>query len=41
MNTKGFNSFLDRCEAVVGSIGGVTITGLRLAFHVLAFKDDI
>ena len=41
MNTRGSSSFSDHYKAVVGSIGGVTITSLGLAFRVLAFRDDI
>jgi hypothetical protein len=36
VNTGGSSSFSDRCEAVVGSTGGVTIAGSGLAFRVLA-----
>ena len=41
MNTRGSSSFLDHFKAVVGSIGGVTITGSGLAFRVLASGDGI
>ena len=41
MNTKGSNSFLDHCEAVVSSIGGVTIASLGLAFRVKGFRNSI
>ena len=41
VNTGGSSSFLDCYKAVVGSIGGVIITSLGLAFCVLAFRNDI
>ena len=41
MNTGGSGSFSNCCKAVVGSIGGVTIASLGLAFRVIAFKDNI
>ena len=41
MNTRGFSSFLNRYKAVVGFIGGVTITGLGLVFRVKGFKNSI
>ena len=41
VNTGGSSSFLDCYKAVVGSIGGVTITGLGLTFHVKGFKNGV
>ena len=41
MNSRGFSSFLNCYEAVVGFTGGVTIAGLGLVFRVLAFRDNI
>ena len=44
MNTRGSSSFLDYYNIVVSSIGGITITSLKLIFHILAllaFSDDI
>ena len=41
MNTGGSGSFLDYCDVVVSSIGGMTIINLRLTFHVLAFGDGV
>ena len=41
MNTRGFSGFLGHYKAVVGSIRGVTITGLGLVFYILAFRDNI
>ena len=41
INTGGSGSFLDYYKAVVGFIGGVTITGLELAFRVKGFKNGV
>ena len=41
MNTRGFSSFLNYYSIVVGSIGGITIASLGLAFYILAFSDSI
>ena len=41
MNTRGSSSFLDYFKVVVGSTGGVTITGSGLMFRVLASRDSI
>ena len=41
MNTGGSGSFSDYYNVVVGSIGGITITGLGLAFCVLASGDGV
>ena len=35
------SSFLDYYNTVVGSIGGITITGLGLVFHILASSDGV
>ena len=41
MNTGGSGSFLDHYEAVIGFIGGVTITSLGLVFHIKGFRNGI
>ena len=41
MNTRGFNGFSDYYKAVVGFIGGVTITGSGLAFRVKGFRNGV
>ena len=41
VNTGGSGSFSDHYKAVIGSIGGVIITGLGLVFRVLTSRDDI
>ena len=41
MNTGGSGSFLNYYNIVVGSIGGITITSLKLAFYILAFSNSI
>jgi len=41
VNTKGFASFSDYCNIVIGFIGGMTITGLGLVFRVLAFNNGV
>ena len=41
MNTRGFNSFLNYYNIVVGSIGGITITNLGLIFYILAFNNGV
>ena len=41
VNIRGSGSFLDHYKAVVGSIGGVTIAGLGLAFRVKGFRNSV
>ena len=41
MNTRGFSSFSDYYNIVVGFIGGMTIISLGLAFHVLASSNGV
>ena len=41
MNTGGFSSFSDHYKAVVGSIGGMTIANLGLAFYILASSNGV
>ena len=41
MNTGGSGSFSNYYKAVVGFIGGVTITGLGLIFRIKGFKNGV
>ena len=40
MNIRGSSNRLDCYSAVVGSISGITIASLGLAFRVLAFSNS-
>ena len=40
MNIGGSGNHLDHCGAVVSSTSGITITGLGLAFRVLASSNS-